>query len=401
MRCSTVVYAVVIVVASAVALPAQRMLLDQRYLNEFPTVERIKAEMKGSDEVETYALVVAAVSVINQFMINDLARAPNGGMYTMPPAADRVHDRYRVALTYYEIDNPDPIRKDARYRSLRDKYENDPAFADWLLQRFFSPQFRADYYAWTRKPVPPQSAESAIGAGSHSASGTARPKADTPKRVQCARVSVSGPTDTEESQPITFTALVTGGDPDMTVTYNWTLSAGTISSGQGTSSITVDTTGIGGVSATATVQIGGMDRDCSNSASSTTVVRARPQPRKFDEFGTISIPDQLPRLDNLAIQMQYEPPATVYIIAYAGRRSVKGSAAASLTRMKSHLVKTRGIDAARIVTVDGGYRELPTTEFWIVPDGASPPQPSPTVAPSEIGPSAKTKPAAKKKPRSR
>jgi hypothetical protein len=69
--------------------------------------------------------------------------------------------------------------------------------------------------------------------------------------------------------------------------------------------------------------------------------------------------------------------------------------------MKSHLVLTRGINAARIVTIDGGYREQPTTEFWIVPDGASPPQPSPTIAPSEIGPPAKTKPAAKKKPRSR
>ncbi len=60
----------------------------------------------------------------------------------------------------------------------------------------------------------------------------------------CPTVSVSCPSEVEPNQPITFTASVSGGDPAATWTYNWSVSAGTISSGQGTSTITVDTAGI-------------------------------------------------------------------------------------------------------------------------------------------------------------
>src|SRR6185369_9308997 len=78
----------------------------------------------------------------------------------------------------------------------------------------------------------------------------------------CPQVSVSCPSDIDAGQPITFTASVPGGDTAATYTYNWSESAGTITSGQGTSSITVDTTGIGGQSVTATVSIGGADPSC-------------------------------------------------------------------------------------------------------------------------------------------
>jgi hypothetical protein len=36
------------------------------------------------------------------------------------------------------------------------------------------------------------------------------------------------------------------------------------------------------------------------------------------------------------------------------------------------------------VTVDGGFREDLTVELWIVPSGATPPENSPTVDPSEV-----------------
>ena len=132
---------------------AQKLLLNQAYLNEFPTVERVRADMKGSDEVDSYARFMASLDVLNDFMIRDLLRAPNGGMYSMPPAADKVHDRYRVAITKLTIDSPEPPTKDPRYRPLRDKYEGDPAFVDSLLLKFFTPQFRSDYYSWTGKPL--------------------------------------------------------------------------------------------------------------------------------------------------------------------------------------------------------------------------------------------------------
>ncbi len=48
------------------------------------------------------------------------------------------------------------------------------------------------------------------------------------------------------------------------LTYNWSVSAGTIQSGQGTSSIMVATTGMpAGEDVTATVEIGGLKPSCS------------------------------------------------------------------------------------------------------------------------------------------
>ena len=52
------------------------------------------------------------------------------------------------------------------------------------------------------------------------------------------------------------------------LTYNWSLSAGTINSGQGTSTIVVATTGIPtGENVTATVEIGGLKASCAKEAT--------------------------------------------------------------------------------------------------------------------------------------
>jgi hypothetical protein len=155
------------------------------------------------------------------------------------------------------------------------------------------------------------------------------------------------------------------------VTYNWSVSAGTISSGQGTSSITVDTAGLGGQTVTATVEVGGLDPACSRTAScSTSVTAPAPPATKFDEYGNIRFNDEKARLDNYAIQLQNQPGAQGYIIAYG---SCAGEAQARADRAKDYLVNTRGIDAGRIVTMDGGCRADLTVELWIVPTGATPP----------------------------
>ena len=189
--------------------------------------------------------------------------------------------------------------------------------------------------------------------------------AEPPK--PCPTVSVSCPSDVEVGQPITFTASVTGeGGP---WTYNWSVSAGTISSGQGTSTITVDTAGIGGQSVTATVSIGGADPSCTGTtASCTTSVRPpKPESRKFDEYGNIRFNDEKARLDNYAIQLQNDPSAAGTIVVFgscAGEGQQRGD------RAKDYLVNTRGIEASRITVVDGGCRSDLTVQLWIVPQGA-------------------------------
>ena len=194
----------------------------------------------------------------------------------------------------------------------------------------------------------------------------------------CPQLSVSCPSDVPEGTPITFNARVDG---DANVTYNWSVSAGTIESGQGTSSITVSTGGLGSQTVTATVELGGLDPSCSKTAScSTSVIPPPAQPVKFDEYGDIRFNDEKARLDNYAIQLQNQPGAQAYIIGY-GTCSGDGLcthtscivAQKRIERAKDYLVNTRGIDAGRIVTVDGGCRADVSVELWIVPTGATPP----------------------------
>jgi hypothetical protein len=186
----------------------------------------------------------------------------------------------------------------------------------------------------------------------------------------CPNVTVSCSDMVDAGTPATFTANFQQGTPTVSETYNWTVSAGTITSGQGTSSITVDTTGLGGQSITATVEIGGVDPTCNRTASCTTPVRQQVGPRKFDEYGNIRFNDEKARLDNYAIQLQNEPSSTGVIIAYG---SCDGEGMTRGNRAKDYLVNTRGIDAGRITVVDGGCRSELHVELWIVPSGAMAP----------------------------
>ncbi len=202
--------------------------------------------------------------------------------------------------------------------------------------------------------------------------------------IACPTISVSCPDNVTAGSPITFTANVSGGDNNVTPTFNWTVSAGTISGGQGTSSITVDTTGLGNQTVTATADVGGYDRTCSASNSCSTTVRAVIVATKFDEYGNIRFNDEKARLDNYAIQLQNDPTARGQIIAYGGRVGRAGEAQARADRAKNYLVNERGISADRIDAIDGGFREDLTVELWIVPSGATAPSASPTVDPSEV-----------------
>jgi len=186
----------------------------------------------------------------------------------------------------------------------------------------------------------------------------------------CPTVTVDCPTGlTEAGTPVTFTANVSGGAPGVTATYNWSVSAGTITSGQGTPSITVDTTGQGGVTITGTVQVGGYPPECQTTASCSAQISVTPKCRKFDEYDDIAFNDEKARLDNFAIQLQQEPDAQGYIVAYG---ECTGQAQKRAQRAKDYLVNTRGVSEGRItiVAADNCLAEL-TIELWVCPRGAT------------------------------
>jgi len=198
-------------------------------------------------------------------------------------------------------------------------------------------------------------------------------RAQTPL-TPCPTVEIDGLGEVDQGTVLVFIARVVGTIPARKHDFKWTVSAGTITSGQGTESITVDTTGLGGVEIIATVELSTASPACKGSSSRPTKIKP---PivcwLAFDEYGDITFEDEKARLDNFAIQISNEPGASGAILMFAGRETFKNETAERLARAKSYLANVRHIDPNRIVTYDCGFTQELNLRLWVVPVGLTPP----------------------------
>jgi hypothetical protein len=209
------------------------------------------------------------------------------------------------------------------------------------------------------------------------------PAANPPASSPCPKIEFQGqaPQMVRDGQPLTFGVNIAGGDPDVAPTIVWNVSAGSIKDGQGTRRIEVDSTGAGpDRQIIADVWVGGFAPECSNQA--TVAVKIVGHAIKIDEFGSLDPEKENERLAEIAAAVS-QSSDNVYVVAYSGRSSVRGFAANALRRMKAQLTNV-GIPAQRVGNIDGGFREDAAYEVWIVPEGAEPPRPTPTVDRKEI-----------------
>lgn len=86
--------------------------------------------------------------------------------------------------------------------------------------------------------------------------------------------------------------------------------------------------------------------------------------RKMDELNGTNWEDAMARLDNFAIALSNEPGSVGVLIVYGGRRGKRGEAQAWGKCLNDYMVNRRGINADRIVLVDGSYRDSMTVEIW-------------------------------------
>jgi hypothetical protein len=204
------------------------------------------------------------------------------------------------------------------------------------------------------------------------------------RACDCPTLTVSCADTVPAGNSTTFRAAVSNFSKDAKFSYTWTVSAGTILSGQGTPAIVVDTTGLGGQTVTATVEVKGLPDSCPLSSSCTTTMPALIIEDRFDEYGDISFEDEKARLDNFAIELQNLPQGRGYIVAYGGRRGRRGEARKRAERAKNYLTTVRGIPTSQIVIIDGGYREDFSIALKLRSKDMPPPQPTPTVDPKEV-----------------
>lgn len=190
----------------------------------------------------------------------------------------------------------------------------------------------------------------------------------------CPTVSVTGPAGvTQPGDSMTFTANVSGGTAQ-NITYNWTVSAGTISAGQGTPSITVSTDStMAGGNVTATVSVGlDVDCECPKEASETAPIEAKPTAQLIDEFGKLPNDDIRGRLDSFFTELSNNPNNQGYIINYGTDREI-----AQRERLITNHIAFRNFDRGRITLVKGGASPdgEPRTKLYRIPPGADNPAP--------------------------
>ena len=163
----------------------------------------------------------------------------------------------------------------------------------------------------------------------------------------------------------------------------WNTSAGFIKDGQGTRKIEVDTTGAGSIpdrEIVAQLWVGGYAPECVIQESAS--VKIIGPPVKFGEFGEL---EPKAFTENLKVLADYlsQSPDNLYVFVYAGRKSDRAFVFNAIRKVRDELV-FGGVAQRRMVVVDGGFREDPFYEFWLVPLGAEPPRPTPTVRRDEI-----------------
>jgi hypothetical protein len=135
------------------------------------------------------------------------------------------------------------------------------------------------------------------------------------------------------------------------------------------------------------------------------VLTPRPESRKLIEVdvNTTRCDDIKSLLDFAHGELDKNQSAKLHIVYYGGKTynnqiwneklkgydqkyllPKRGEAKARVSFWEPYLVDTRRIDRLRIEVIDGGYREKPVVEIWIVPPGAKPPVPTPALKERDI-----------------
>jgi hypothetical protein len=102
------------------------------------------------------------------------------------------------------------------------------------------------------------------------------------------------------------------------------------------------------------------------------------EPRLLESFGKVSPDDGNAKVDYLSNEVINSTESRGYIIIYGGQFGKKGEVEAHIKAFKVVFL-FKNIDEKTMVFVKGGFRKKFTIEFWVVPKGACPPYPTPTI----------------------
>ena len=200
-------------------------------------------------------------------------------------------------------------------------------------------------------------------------------------QITIANAYANSNTIVRDGQQVSFAVTLSGGDQAVTPTYVWSTSAGVIVNGQGTRSVTIDSTGAGDVrELRAELWVSGYSGECQTQASVT--IRVAGPARKIAEFGELPPEKEDEQIDMLIAALSGTTD-NGYVFGYAGRTSPRGYTMPVLKRIKARLLAAN-IPPERLGIMDAGFREQPSFEVWIAPLGADAPKATPTIKAKDI-----------------
>ncbi len=193
---------------------------------------------------------------------------------------------------------------------------------------------------------------------------------------KCPEISVTGPYQiTLPGDVMFFRADIPELDSRGAVTYEWKVSNGQITDGQGTNLIRVQTTREDeGTNVTATVTVKGLPKTCPDQASEVAGVATLPCIGSADEYGRIPWPDEQGRLDNLMLVIRNNPKSVAFIRMHLEAGEKVEDAKKHAIRILKHIKwRDEYFDPGRLRFAIEKRSERHSTAFYIVLDGAEMP----------------------------
>jgi hypothetical protein len=183
--------------------------------------------------------------------------------------------------------------------------------------------------------------------------------------------SVNCPVSVTEGTPIYFSANLSEDNSRPKPLYEWTVFPGSISKGQGSSVIKVETIGLGNQIIRARIKVSGGDK--SNTLSCSTQIKAPPYAYKLYEYSvSSSFEEKRARLRKFYLRLRAGLDEHAYIIVHGKKGSETGEAKAEGNLAEKYLVDDSGIESSRVVVIVGRMRKEPIVELWVVQVGAFP-----------------------------
>lgn len=168
---------------------------------------------------------------------------------------------------------------------------------------------------------------------------------------------------------MTFTTNIGKGQPD-NPGYAWSITAGTIESGQGTAAIRVRTTpDMRGSNVTAMVKIRGVGEGCVDTASETAGIAQMPPVEPVDEFGTPAKHDMRARIDNLFIHLRHDPRLEALLIVHLNPKDSTAVKRSYLNNIYGAIVFLKNDPSRVTFVIAENESEARTVVYIIYPKG--------------------------------